>query len=156
MPEPKITKKKLPALLLHLGREWDRKQQADDAANGARGFIPPAYEHWTLDGAAAALFYLDQRKAGQTVKVAGALATRLHGGMLDHPSADQLTALTLENGSTSIMPTSGLDLASGYVGGGYVATATMIDARNLRARLQSAIDADAAIIGDDEDEGRAA
>ncbi|HEU0045230.1 hypothetical protein [Sphingomonas sp.] len=152
MPDPKITKKKFPIILQHAGFDWDRKQQADDAASGARGFIPPAYEHWTLDGGAVALFFLEQRKAGQTVKVAGAAATRLGRGMLDHPTADQLTALTLENGSTSIHPTASLALASGYVGGGYVATATMIDVRNLRARIQRAIDADAAIIGDDDAE----
>lgn len=153
MPDIKIKKKKLPVIFQHDRFFWDRKQQSDDVASGALGFYPAGRDPWTFDQAAVALFYLDARKAGQTVKVAGALATRLHGGMLDHPSADQLTALTLENGSTSIMPTNGLDLASGYVGGGYVATATMIDVRNLRARLRRAIDADTAIIGDDDEDG---
>jgi len=146
-----ITKKKLPSLLRHLGFEWDRKQQADDAANGARAFLPVGRDPWTFDQAAVALFYLDQRKANHTVKVAGAAAARLLRGINDHPTADQLTALMLENGSTSIHPTASLDLSTGYVGGGFVATATMIDVRNLRARIQRAIDADAAIIGDDDD-----
>lgn len=153
MLEPKITKKKAPVIFQHDKFYWDRKQQSDDVATGALGFYPAGRDPWTLDQAAVALFYLDARKAGQTVKVAGAAATRLWRGMLDHPSSDQLTTLTLENGSTSIMPTNGLDLASGYVGGGFVATATMIDVRNLRARLQRAIDADAAIIGDDDEDG---
>lgn len=156
MPELKITKKKLPSILRHLGHEWDRKQQGDDAANGARGFFPAGRDPWTFDQTAVALFYLDQRKAGQTVKVAGAAAARLWSGINDHPTADQLTALVLENGSTSIHPATSLNLDSGYVGGGYIATATLIDVRNLRARIQRAIDADAAIIGDDDDDGDAA
>lgn len=133
---------------------WERKTQAGDLATGFCRFTPDTqdgFRLWDLDDMAAGLDFIDGRKAGQTVKLAGIAASRLRRGMLDHPTADQLTVLTLENGYTSIHPTASLDLSTGYVGGGYVATATMIDVRNLRARIQRAIDADAAIIGDHDD-----
>jgi hypothetical protein len=133
---------------------WDRKNQSDDVATGHCQFVPgtqDGFRFWDMDDLAVGQYYIFERRGGKTVKLAGQSATRLRCGMRDHPTADQLTVLTLENGSTSIHPTAALDLASGYVGGGFVATATLIDVRNLRARLQRAIDADAAIIGDDDD-----
>jgi hypothetical protein len=134
---------------------WDRKTQADDIATGHCQFVAEVqdgFRYWDADDLTAGQFYIDGRKAGLTVKLSGIAASRLRRGMRNHPTADQLTVVTLENGSTSILPTATLDLSSGFVSGGYVATATMIDVRNLRARIQRAIDADAAIIGGD-DEG---
>jgi|GEM_PF-4210332 len=128
---------------------WDRKTQTDDKSTGHLGFVPGADEsyYWRLDALVAGLFYLDQRKAGLTVKLAGQAATRLRTGMREHPAADQLTITTLENGAVSVLPTASLDLSTGYLSGGYLLTALTVDARNLRLRVQRLIEADAAIIG---------
>lgn len=127
-----------------------RKTQNDDKKTGNLPFEPTANEgyRWDPSRLVAARFYLDQRDAGLTVKLAGQAATRLWQGMLDYPEAEQLTVVTLENGSKSILPTVEVDLATGYLSGGYLAHALVIDVRNLRARVQRAIDADAAVIGD--------
>lgn len=134
-----------------LGR--DRKVQNDDKATGHLGFEPTFAEHfrWDLDRLAALLFYMDQRAAGFTVKLAGQAATRLHSGISAHPDADQLTILTLENGNKSILPADTIDLASGFISGGYLASALLVDVRNLKMRVQRAIDTDAAVIGDRDD-----
>lgn len=128
---------------------WDLKKAVDDRANGAN-FIELG-ENGRLvcdqDDCAAAIFYTDQRAAGQTVKVAGAAATRLRAVMREQPEADQLTMVSLENGSSFTLPTAGLDLSSGYNSGGYVRSAVMVDVRNLRARVRRAVDADEPVIG---------
>lgn len=137
----------------HLDHSWDRKTQADDKATKALGFCPNASDvdmRWCPERVAVAAFYLDQRKAGSTREVAGRAATRLWEGMQAHPSADQLTSVTLENGSTRIHPTADLDLSTGFISGGKVATATMIEVRGLRERVAAAIEAAAALIGDDD------
>ncbi|GGE21918.1 hypothetical protein GCM10011529_30670 [Polymorphobacter glacialis] len=128
---------------------WDRKVQTDDKASGHINFAPTFDDNfnWNLDRLTAAQFYLDQRTAGFTVKMAGQAATRLYNGLCDYPDADQLTVVQIENGSASIMPADKIDLASGFVSGGYLATALLIDVRNLRTRVQRAIEADAAVIG---------
>lgn len=128
----------------------DRKVQNDDKATGHLGFEPTADEAFRWDHArlAALVSYMDQRSSGLTVKLAGQAATRLHQGMCAYPDADQLTVVTLENGSKSILPADKVDLSTGYLGGGYLAHALVIDVRNLRARVQRAIEADAAVIGD--------
>lgn len=146
----KFTNKKACELL-----GWDRKVQADDKATGHCGFIPKSeagFCIWDVTALVAGQHYSDCRAAGHTVKQAGQTATRLLAGMRDNPEADQLTILTLENGNKSILPTSEIDLSTGFISGGYLATALMIDVRNLKVRVQRAIDADASLIGDrDED-----
>ena len=129
---------------------WDKKKMGDDIATGHCGFVPApvgSRRLWSLDDAAAAQFYMDGIGAGQTVRVAGIAATLLREGMRAHPSADQLTIVTLENGSTATLPTATLDLSGGYVSGGNLRCALTIDARNLRARIERAIAADAEIVG---------
>ncbi len=67
---------------------WDLKKAGDDRANGA-DFIPPANGGRLIcdgDDCAAAIFYMDQRKAGHTVKVAGTAATRLREAMHKYPN----------------------------------------------------------------------
>jgi hypothetical protein len=127
---------------------WDRKKMGDDIATGHCGFVPPADGRrlWSVDDAAAAQFYMDGINAGQSVRIAGTAATLLRDGMRSNPEADQLTIIRLENGSTSTLPTDALDLASGYLSGGYLRTALTVDVRNLRARINRAIAADAEII----------
>lgn len=129
---------------------WDKKKMGDDIATGHCSFVPAPVNGrrlWDLDDAAAAQFYMDGIAAGQTVRVAGIAASLLREGMRSHPSADQLTIVTLENGSTSTLPTDTLDLSGGYLSGGHLRCALTIDARNLRARIERAIAVDAEIVG---------
>lgn len=133
---------------------WDFKKSSDDIANGA-DFILTGANGRTIcdtDDCATAFAYTDARKAGHTVRVAGAMAKRLRAAMRDYPDADQLTVVTLLNGSTFTQPTADLDLTTGYVSGGFVLTATMFDVRNLRDRVRQALEADPKVIGGD-DEG---
>ena len=133
---------------------WDFKKSSDDIANGADFILTGANGRMIcdMDDCAAAFVYTDARQAGHTVKVAGALAKRLRAAMRDHPHADQLTVVTLLNGSTFTQPTADLDLTTGYVSGGFVLTATMFDIRNLRDRVRQAIAADPKVIGGDDGE----
>jgi len=142
----KFTNKKACELL-----KWDRKVQADDKGSGHCLFVPKSdagFCIWDLPALVAGQFYMDCRSAGQTVKQAGQAATRLLAGMRDYPGAAQLTVLTLENGSRSILPTDTIHLSTGFISGGYLATALLIDVRNLAARVQRLVDADAALIGE--------
>jgi hypothetical protein len=59
-----------------------------------------------------------------------------------HPDADQLSLVTLENGNRFALPTETVDLTGGWNSGGRVREAVIIDARNLRERIQEAIEAD--------------
>lgn len=131
--------------------EWDRKTLADDKSTGALAFCPAseADTRWSAERICAALFYLDSRRDGLTRELAGRLASKLWSGMEEYPGADQLTIVKLENGSTSILSTASLDLSTGFVSGGNVATALLIEVRGLRERVARAIDAAAALVGDD-------
>ena len=133
---------------------WDFKRSADDRANGADFILTGKNGRLLCDGddCAAAFIYVDARKAGQTVRVAGAMAKRLREAMRDFPDADQLTTVSLLNGSTFNQPSADLDLTTGYVSGGFILTATMFDVRNLRDRVRQAVEAEPAVIGGD-DEG---
>lgn len=139
------------SILPHTKHEWDRQQMADDKATKALGFAPTIGEPWCEGRMAAALLYLDQRAAGLTREHAGRLATHIWTGMVAHPDADQLTLVVIENGSASVHSTASLDLGSGYICGGYLATALVVDVRNLRARVQRAVEASARVIGDDDE-----
>jgi hypothetical protein len=94
-----------------------------------------------IDDVAALIRYVELRSAGYPVKLAGKLATTLRAAMREHPEADQLVTVTLENGFQFTLPADTVDLTSGYNSGGYVASATIVDCRNIRARIQRAIDA---------------
>ena len=102
------------------------------------------------DDVVALTFYAEMLRTGQPVKLAGLNASRLREAMRDDPDADQLTIVTLANGSTFTRPTPTLDLSSGYHSGGHILSATTVDARNLRARVQRAIDAYEPVIGADD------
>jgi hypothetical protein len=132
---------------------WERKVQSDDKGTGHCGFCPGAHENylWSKSHLIAGQFYVDERAAGKTVKLAGRAATKLHEALQRFPEADQLTIVTLDNGSSATLPTRDLDLSTGFISGGYVRTALTVDVRNLRLRLRRAIEADAAIIGADDE-----
>lgn len=142
---PYVHKKTIPAL----NRYWDRKQAQDDKSTKALGFAPTAdHPRWSFDQIAAAEFYLSQRDKGHKREMAGRLATRLHRAMQDHPTADQFTVVTVANGSTSIHPTA--DLATGFVSGGCVEKALMIEVRGLREKVARAIEEAASVVGTEE------
>ncbi|WP_294275078.1 hypothetical protein [uncultured Sphingomonas sp.] len=144
---PYVHKKIIPAL----NRDWDRKQAQDDKSTKALGFAPTAdHPRWSFDQIAAAEFYLSQRDKGHKREMAGRLATQLHRAMQDHPTADQFTVVTLANGSTSIHPTADLDLSTGFVSGGCVETALMIEVRGLREKVARAIEEAASVVGTEE------
>lgn len=127
---------------------WDRTQAQHDKATKALGFAPTANDpFWTFDQIVAALFYLSQRESGLTREQAGRLATRLYGAMRDHPTADQLTLVTLMNGSSTFHPTDSLDLSTGFVSGVCVETAFMIEVRGLREMATRAIEEAASVVG---------
>lgn len=146
---PYMTKRKL---CQYTG--WDFKKSSDDIANGADFILTGQNGRFICDGddCAAAFAYTDARRAGQTVRAAGAMAKRLREAMQIFPTADQLTVVTLLNGSTFTQPTADLDLSTGYASGGFILTATMFDVRNFRDRVRQAVEADVPVIGgDDED-----
>lgn len=138
-------------ILPHTGNSFvDRRHFSDDKATGALGFCPKN-GLWSGGNAVPLRFYLDQRAAGLTVKTAGRLATKVWEGMQMHPDATQLVIVTLENGSTSVHPAEAVDLRSGYIGGVHLASALVVDVRNLRARIDRAVAADGQIIGERDD-----
>jgi hypothetical protein len=151
--EKRLTRKAAERAWANAGHSWNQFHNDIAKSNGAIGFLPGPLEHhlWSLPRAAVALFYLIQCEAGLTVKTAGRWATKLWEGVQMHPDQDQLTLLTLENGATSIHPAGSVDLASGYVGGGFIVTALTVDLRNLRDRLEKAVEQEAAIIGERDD-----
>lgn len=129
---------------------WDFKKAGDDRASGADFIKPPEGSTRIVcdqDDCAAAFLYVDLRRAGQTVRVAGAAANRIRTAMRDHPEADQLTTVEMENGNRFTLPSADLDLTSGYTSGSPVSSATMVDVRNLRARVECAVAADERVIG---------
>jgi hypothetical protein len=93
------------------------------------------------DDAAAVTGYADLRRAGYPVKLAGSIMARIRAAMLDDPDEPQHTVVLLGNGSTFNLPSSQLDLTTGINSGSYVVAATLVDVRNLRERVQRAIDA---------------
>lgn len=133
----------------------DRKTQADDIATGHCGHVPEAIaslRFWTLDDIAADRWFMDLRAEGYPVRIAGALASRLRAAMRLHPDAVQLALVTLENGNRIALPSDMFDLTCGFTSGCAVRDAILVDARNLRERVQRLIDAAAQIVGD-RDEG---
>lgn len=116
-------------------------------AQGALG-VPLIAER---DDVAATVLYALVRNAGQPVKAAGVMAARIRDGMAAHPEADQITIVLTETGATFTLPTANLDLSSGYTSGGLVVTATIVEARNLRERVQRAMDAYEPVIGADDE-----
>jgi hypothetical protein len=133
----------------------DRKTQADDIATGYCGHVPEAvanFRFWNSDDLAAELFFMQQRADGHSVKMAGAVASRLRRAMSADPEANQLTLVTLENGNRFAVATDKLDVSSGFNSGCAIREATMVDVRNLRARIGQLIDADAELIGDRDDD----
>ena len=133
----------------------DRKPQADDIATGHCGHVPEAVgslRFWEQDDIAAERWFMDLRAEGYPVRIAGTLASRLREAIRLHPAADQLTLVTLNNGNRFALPADTLDLTGGFTSGCAVREAVMVDARNLRERVKSLIDAAALIVGD-RDEG---
>jgi hypothetical protein len=136
----------------------DQKKLIDDRTILRRekqcDFLSPPTNGRTIcdhDDVVALLFYAEMLRIGQPVKVAGLNASRLRDAMRDDPDADQLTIVTHTNGNTFTRPTESLDLSSGYHSGGHVLTATTVDVRNLRDRVQRAADAYEPVIGADDE-----
>jgi hypothetical protein len=104
---------------------------------------PPAIGRPALDidDAAALILYAEMRRAGQPVKVAGVFASRVRAAMRCYSDANQLVSVALENGNSFALPAEMLDLTTGYMSGHYLLTATLVDVRNLRARVRRSIDA---------------
>lgn len=132
----------------------DQKKLADARTilrreTGADFLNPPTNgcTHCDPDDVAALTLYAELRGAGQPVKVAGLMTSRVRDAMRSNPEADQLTVVTLNNGSSFTRPTASLDLTSGFHSGGHVLTATIVDVRNLRDRVKRAIDAYQQVIG---------
>lgn len=92
------------------------------------------------DDVVALILYADLRRMDHPVKIAGVLASRIRAAMRDHPDAHQLVCVTLENGSAFTLPAEMLDLSSGYNSGQFLLTATLVDVRNLRQRVQRAVE----------------
>jgi hypothetical protein len=117
-------------------------------------FLPAPVNGRTVcdrDDVAALDFYAQQRNTGHPVKLAGVNASRLRDAMRADPDADQLTLVVQANGNHFACPTAGLDLSSGFHSGGCILTATMVDVRNLRDRVQRAVDAYEPVIGADDE-----
>lgn len=132
----------------------DQKKLADDRTilrreTGADFLSPPTVGRTLCDrdDVAALVLYAELWRARQPVKVAGLMASRVRDAMRIDPEADQLTVVTLTNGSTFTRATASLDIGSGFHSGGHILTATIVDARNLRDRVQRAIDAYQPVIG---------
>lgn len=135
-----------------LGR--DRKQQADDIATGHCAHVPDNGGNlrlWSKDDMAAELYFMDLREERYTVRIAGALASRLRRAMASHPKADRLALVTLDNGNRFAVPVESFDLASGYSSGSPIRDALIVDVRNLRARLARMIEAAAQVVGELDD-----
>jgi hypothetical protein len=132
----------------------DRKQQDGDIATGHCGHVPASVNgmrHWRPDDLAAELYFMDLRREGYSVKIAGLVATRLRTAMREHPDADQLTLVTMMNGNRFAVPTAKLDMESGWTSGGPVREALTIDVRNLRARIGALIEAYEPVIGGEDE-----
>lgn len=85
------------------------------------------------------IFFSDLLKEGFTVRHAGRVAARLKGAMDCYPEAALLSLVTLENGSTFALPTEQVDISTGYNSGAYIRTALIVDARNLKRRVEVAL-----------------
>jgi hypothetical protein len=138
----------------------DRVEMRDDRARTDKfgrpfcGYYPEVengYFFWSPDDIAAELFFIDHRKGGYSVKIAGTLATRLRAGMREHPEADQLTLITMENGATSALPSDSVDLSTGFISGSFLHTALVVDVRRLRQRVQRLIEANSQLVGEHDD-----
>ncbi|WP_395624256.1 hypothetical protein [Sphingomonas daechungensis] len=79
--------------------------------------------------------YHDLRRAGYPVKLAGTIMSRIREAMREHPGEPLYTVVLLANGFTFTLPSSMLDLSSGYTSGNFVVSAMTIDCRNLRERV---------------------
>lgn len=94
-----------------------------------------------IDDVVALIRYVELRSDGYPVKLAGRLATTLRAAMRNYPEAEQIISVKLGNGFEFTLPADTVDLTTGLNSGSYVVAATLVDARNLRERVQRAIDA---------------
>lgn len=147
----KITTKTLCSMM---GR--DRKRQADDIATKHCTYVPEGNGNlrlWSVEAdAPAELYFTCLRDDNYTVRVAGALASRLHRAMTAHPDADRIALVTLENGNRFGLPADQVNLASGFSSGVPVRETLIVDVRNLRSRIERMIEAAGLIIGESDDE----
>jgi hypothetical protein len=136
-----------------LGR--DRKTQTDDIATGHCAYVPEAEGNlrlWSKEDMVAELYFMGLRAERYTVRIAGALASRLRRAMNDYPEAPLLALLTLENGNRLAMPIDRVDLLQGYNSGCTIRETLVVDVRNLRARLDRMIEAAGQIVGSLDDD----
>lgn len=82
--------------------------------------------------------YAVLKNAGFPVKLAGSIMSRVRAKVRDYPDEPLQTVVLLANGSSFVIPTSMIDLSSGYTSGSFVVCAMTIDWRNLRQRAREA------------------
>ncbi|GLJ00469.1 hypothetical protein [Sphingobium sp. BS19] len=85
-----------------------------------------------------------------TIRHASSIVGKIKQVMEATPSADQISIVSLANGSTFTQPTADLDLASGYVGGQFVRSVMTFDVRNYRDRAERAVADLPVVIGGDD------
>lgn len=128
---------------------FDRSTESDQARHG--GFRPEPVANQFLYGVPE-LVALDRQQTriaeGWPMKLAGEEAHRLYSAMIEHPQAERLALVTLENGFRFALPADQIDLASGYSSGAPVREALTVDARNLRARIVRLIEEARSIVGE--------
>jgi len=148
----KYTRKTACNILAQEHTAFDRAAESDQAAHGGFRPEPFAGQHrYGVNELAALDYQLCLRREGWPVKLAGALATRLHTAMLQHPAADRLALVTLANGNRFAMPAESVNLSTGYSSGAPVREALVIDVRNLRERIKDMIERAALIVGGSDD-----
>lgn len=128
--------------------DYDLKKLSDDRTilrrEAGQDFITPGDNGrlaLDIDDVAVLCGYADLRRAGYPVKLAGIVMSRLRAAMREWPQADQLTTVTLQNGSTFTLPAEMVEVTSGYTSGGYIFSANLLDVRNLRERICRVIEA---------------
>jgi hypothetical protein len=149
----KYNRKEACRILRQVHDNFDRQAESDKAAAG--GYRPepivgpPEYGDLELGVLDA---FLTKQRDGYPVRLAGDYARRLHCALTAHPEADRLALVTLENGNRFAMDADQIDLTSGFSSGGPVRETLIVDARNLRARIERMIEAVGLIIRDADDE----
>lgn len=133
---------------------FDRQAESDMACKG--GFRPAEYagqHRYGINELVALDYQMVKRAEGYPIKLAGEAATWLYNAMVQHPEADRLALVSLDNGNRFAIPAAAIDLSTGYSSGAAVREALVIDARNLRARIGDMIERAALVVGEADDEG---
>ena len=147
--DTKYTRKAACVIIQGAHPTFDRSTESDQARHG--GFRPEPFANQFLYGVPE-LGALDRQQAriseGWPMRLAGEEAQRLYSAMIEHPQAERLALVTLENGFRFAIPADQIDLASGYNSGSAVREALIVDTRNLRARIARLIEEASKIVGE--------